>query len=707
MVIKILSFILIIVGASAMLVASVKYRKLVKISQDEESFEKKSVPHKLRIVINIFQFLFDVAYVGFAFYILFTPPDTFSIFIALLLLGGGIYVCLDVVIQVRMYNNLKDKNSELIESHAEVEKQNKNLYLEVESSWEELWKREKLLSSVNAIATKLLTPQIDDFDSTLNTCLEMICTAIDVDRGYVWKSFEKDGKDYYTLIANWFSSKYPDNPRYLVDFPHEKSFPDWAQSAKNGVTLEKFTTDITGEQFEILTSKSIKSYLLVPIYIEEEFWGMFTFDDCQKERNFSDEEKNLISSVSLLLGNAFVRNALTMNLVKAREDALASTTAKSNFLANMSHEIRTPINAVTGMATIAQASDDINKIKDCLAKIDAASRQLLGLINDILDMSKIEAQKFILSEVPFSVAETMYNVRSIVGIKASEKKLDLVLDIIGDMPPVVVGDDMRLSQIVINLLSNAVKFTPEGGRIDVSIEAFYNEDKYDKYEIIVEDTGIGISKELMPKLFKAFEQEDGSTTRKFGGTGLGLAISKNLAELMDGGILVESELGVGSKFILTVYLKRGDENTVIDRKISKDKFYDFGKYNVMIAEDIEINRIIIEELLSDTGLSMEFVEDGQQAVDYFISDPDKFDMILMDIQMPVLDGYSATEKIRALDVKRAKEIPIIAMTANAFMEDITRAIDSGMNAHVAKPIDVDVLTSTMAEYLIDNEEQEL
>ena len=700
MLIKILSSILIIVGALIILFASIRYFQLSRKSQNEEAFERNSAIIRLQIVINIFQFLFVATYIGFAIYIILAPQSNFSIVIALLLLGGGMYIFFDVDIQLRMYNKLKEKNNELVESRLVVEKQNEDLYHEIEEGWEELWKRDKLLSTVNAIANNFLTPQIEEFDVVLHNCVEMLSTAIDVDRGYLWRFNVKEDGEYYSLVAGWSSEQFPDNPDYMVDFPKEKAFPEWELCAIQRECIEKDITDTSGDENKVLSIKGIKTYLIVPIFIEDTFWGIFTFDDCRRVRQFSDDEKSLLSSVSLLVGNAFVRNELTLNLVSAREEALASTTAKGNFLANMSHEIRTPINAVTGMATIAQATDDIVRIKDCLTKIDAASRQLLALINDILDMSKIEAQKFELSKIPFSIVETMYNVRSIVGIKASEKKQNLTLEIMGELPPVVIGDDMRLSQIIINLLSNAVKFTPEGGDIQLTIEPFCNPDKNDKYVIIVKDNGIGISSELLPKIFNAFEQEDGSTTRKFGGTGLGLAISKNLAELMDGTLTVESELKMGSTFTLTVYLKRAEEGAVIDRKITKDKHFDFSGLTILVAEDIEINRLIIEELLADTGANIEFADDGQKAVEYISADIKKYDMILMDIQMPILDGYSATEQIRALGIERAKEIPIIAMTANAFAEDIIRAKESGMDAHVAKPIDIDVLTSTMAQYLI-------
>jgi signal transduction histidine kinase/AmiR/NasT family two-component response regulator len=400
----------------------------------------------------------------------------------------------------------------------------------------------------------------------------------------------------------------------------------------------------------------------------------------------------------------------TRQLETASEEAQAASRTKSEFLANMSHEIRTPINAVTGMTAIARASTDLNRIYDCLDKIGAASRQLLGLINDILDMSKIEAKKFELAREPFSVEGTINNVSAIIGVRTAEKGQRFNVDIAPDIPQAVIGDEMRLSQILLNLLSNAVKFTPEGGDIWLELKYIGHYSGKEKIEIIVRDTGIGITEQQKSRLFSAFVQADSGTAKRFGGTGLGLAITKSLAELMGGGISVESQPGKGSCFTVKVLLDSGSCDLLQVTQTNKaPSEFNFAGRTLLLAEDVPINREIVIAFLEDTHVTIECADNGKIAVDMFSADPNRYDMIFMDLQMPVMDGYDATHDIRTFEAalkkkgnpqpKWPKGVPIIAMTANAFAEDVEHCLKAGMNGHIAKPIEMDTLLRVVDKYL--------
>ena len=389
-----------------------------------------------------------------------------------------------------------------------------------------------------------------------------------------------------------------------------------------------------------------------------------------------------------------------------KDQADSASTAKGLFLANMSHEIRTPLNAIIGMTSIGQAADDIKSKDYSLSKIENASNHLLGVVNDILDISKIESGKFELTSVTFSFEKMLNKIINFITFRTDEKNQKLKVSIDDNIPKIMEGDDQRLAQVITNLLGNATKFTPEGGSISVDAKLIEEENGLFTIQVSVADTGIGLSPEQQSRLFVSFQQADNDTTRKFGGTGLGLTISKSIVEMMNGRIWVESELGEGSRFIFTVQLnysdKKDDSSEVSKQKTSEspedftNRFED--KY-LLLAEDIEINREIVIALLKSTSIKIECAENGKQAVQMYNEAPEKYDIILMDIQMPEMDGYEATRQIRASNHHAASTVPIIAMTANAFTEDVKQALESGMNAHVAKPIDINNLLTKMGKYI--------
>jgi signal transduction histidine kinase/CheY-like chemotaxis protein len=385
-------------------------------------------------------------------------------------------------------------------------------------------------------------------------------------------------------------------------------------------------------------------------------------------------------------------------ILEAKERIEQASRAKSNFLANMSHEIRTPLNAIIGMTTIAKSTDEIERKDYCFDKIEGASYHLLGIINDILDMSKIEEDKFELSCTDFEFGAMVQRVVDIFEFRLAEKKQRFILNLAPDIPPRIITDEQRLIQVIINLISNAIKFTPEGGSVTLDIRKLEDSEAgFCVLKIRVSDTGIGISKEQQAKLFQSFVQVDSGIDRKFGGAGLGLAISKKIVEMMQGTIRIESETGKGASFIFTVRAEIPEAQA--DETAEETAGDDFSGKRILLAEDVEINREIVITVLEPLGISVTEAENGRQAFETFAANPEGFDLIFMDIHMPGTDGYEATRLIRGLDHPRAKTIPIIAMTANVFREDVERCREAGMNAHMGKPLDFDEVMAILRKFL--------
>ena len=412
---------------------------------------------------------------------------------------------------------------------------------------------------------------------------------------------------------------------------------------------------------------------------------------------------------------AFVLFHDMTEIFEAKERNEQANMAKSNFLASMSHEIRTPLNAIIGMTTIAASTGEAERKDYCLAKISGASTHLLGIINDILDMSKIEEGKFELSCTEFSFSAMLQRVAGIFEFRFAEKKQKFIIRTDPGIPSLVITDEQRLAQVITNLISNAVKFTPEEGVVGVEAKRIDNgkDPGSCELELRVSDTGIGISKEQQKKLFKSFVQVDSSISRKFGGTGLGLAISKKIIEMMRGDIRIESEPDHGSTFIFTIKAEVPGQSAAAaeaDSGAAPDEAYaDFHGERILLAEDVEINREIVLSFLENHNLEITEAEDGQQAFDKFSADPEKYDLIFMDIHMPGVNGYEATRLIRAFEnqlreksdysVKRPDGIPIVAMTANVFREDVERCLAAGMNSHIGKPININEVFAALKKYL--------
>lgn len=453
-------------------------------------------------------------------------------------------------------------------------------------------------------------------------------------------------------------------------------------------------TSYTGKHTNISSILS-NSTLSCPLIEEGSILGVILYEKTEENYNWSDNERYCIEEATRIINNA---------LNKLYADS--ANQAKSSFLSNMSHEIRTPMNAIIGMTEIAKRTmPDTNTVTECLNKIDLASHHLLNLINDILDMSKIESGRMKLNKEPLVLSDIINRVDSIVRPQATEKEVHFDIVSLYDTQN-IIGDSLRLSQIMVNILGNALKFTPKDGTISFTIEEISKSDTRADIKFTISDTGIGISEDAKKKIFTAFEQANDNTASQYGGTGLGLTISNDFVHLMGGKLEVESEAGKGSSFFFTLpfALPTPEQQQLLQKETEETQEeyeeYDLTDLHFLMAEDNELNAEIAKTMLEMSGAKITVVSNGQEAVSAFKAAPKgTYQCILMDVNMPVMNGYEATKSIRSLSHEDAKTIPILALTANAFDEDKKDALEAGMNGHVAKPIELNILVNQIQRLL--------
>ncbi len=718
--------------------------------------------------------------------------------------------------------------------------------MEIKRVEQEIQRRDRLLSTSNEAARILLEDAGDNHDVQIRLVLELLGAATDVDRVYIWKnSSGPDGRLYTTQIHEWSIGAEPQQGNeWTVDRPVEEAIPTWESIFREGKCVNNLVRLMPQAEYDQLAPQGIISILVAPIMFKDEFWGFIGFDDCQKERIWSDSEAGILKSAGMIVAAAIMRQQAEKELIVARDMAEAGTKAKSEFLARMSHEIRTPMNAILGMTYLCLQTEVNDRQRDYLLKTQTATINLLGIIDDILDFSKIEAGKVVLETVPIRLSRVLQDVVDIVGVKIQDKGLQFVPHIDPSVHNDLLGDPLRIRQILTNLINNAVKFTDQGS-ISVTVHCVDDEEPSDDdrqtwLEFAVRDSGIGMTRDQLSRLFQSFSQADGSTTRKYGGTGLGLVISKRFVELMGGRIWVESEPGMGSTFrfrvpfvryypindkdlaeiselhpsvlkecrllivdddeaarlVLTdlvrsmvtkvdsvssgdaalAALVRATQNlkpydvilldwkmprmngletirrirssddiveprivmvSAYDRSeclrqskglglaafivkpvtkrqleetltsvvenigkpvvVEEEKPADLSGARILLAEDNKINQMVASELLRGFGVDLTIAVNGIEAVE--AASKQDFDLVLMDLQMPDMDGFEATREIRRLPKPGISRLPILAMTANALDSDFQACLDAGMNDHLAKPIDVKKLRRTLESWI--------
>ncbi|MDR1105726.1 MAG: response regulator [Treponema sp.] len=694
----------------------------------------------------------------------------------------------------------------------------------------------------------------DDIGILIHNALMMLGMQMDVSRTVVGRFDRAEGVLRYEY--EWDNTRHGTLPlaKKIYPFgPGDMVYDTFVIRGDVYVTCDDVEKD--KKLAAIYRPAGLRSFVYTPITAYGSFWGVLAAGS-GTPRTWSENDIQILKLIANAVTGLIIRSDAEEQLRAAKEMAEQSSRAKTNFLSRMSHEMRTPMNAIIGMTTIARTSGDRGKIEYCLSKINDASIHLLGVINDILDMSKIEAGKFELTNSEFDFEKMLKKVTGMMEFRIDEKKQNFIVKVEPGVPSRVIADEQRLAQILTNLLSNAAKFTSEGGTISLSVErkpdprtgaegSGKKEDaaeggresgwKSCVLEFHITDSGIGIAKEQMGKLFTLFEQADGTIARKFGGTGLGLAISKNIVELMGGRISIESEPGKGSDFSFEVSVgegkaeetvkenwenlrilavddswevleyfkeyaavmhvncslaasgeealrimaredtfdiafvdwrmpemngielartikKKNGPNTIVimisatewetmkdeakeagvDGYIPKPLFPSaltdcinncvknfaaagvggerkniFAGKRILLAEDVEINREIVSSLLEESGVLIDYAENGIEAIEKFSKDPQGYGVILMDIHMPEMDGYEATRRIREAEAglysgkEAPSPVPIVAMTANVFKEDIEKCLAAGMNAHMGKPVDVDELYGQLRKYLLN------
>jgi len=597
--------------------------------------------------------------------------------------------------------------------------------------------RDSMLQAVNQAAVLLLATDMGgNIVSPLIAGMELIGRSIDADRVIIWRNETVDGVPGHVCDSSWDS----EIGRQIGHVPTGFSIPygefglDWEQKFQDGEYISGPISVMRPNEQIFLGSYGVKSVVIIPLFIHEQFWGLFSIDDCVHERYFSEDEITILRSVSFMMASAINRQLLmkeitdahdrtthqleelvkerTNELRMARDAAEIANHSKSAFLASMSHEIRTPMNAIMGMTDILMLKEQLpDDIETGLDRISISCGMLLGIINDILDFSKIEAGKMDILPAQYRVADLITDSVRLNMIRNDSKPIEFELHVEDDIPAKLIGDELRIKQILNNLLSNAFKYTNEG-KISLYISAVNKpgEDMI-SLEFTVQDTGHGMTKEQLERLFEEYSRFNTDAGKDISGTGLGLAITERLVGIMNGGIHVDSEPGKGSKFVVRLPQGRVDDEVLgavtagdlrgfrmtdltQKRKRIKRDYMPYGK--VLIVDDLKANLLIAEGLLKPYGLNIETALSGQDTINKIMGGK-SYDIVFMDHMMPEMDGMETTKHLRALGYKE----PIVALTANAIVGQAEVFMQNGFDEFISKPIDIRQLSSILHRFIRD------
>ena len=574
---------------------------------------------------------------------------------------------------------------------------------------DEIKRRDELLHTVNLAATVMLSIENDDrFDDSFISGLELVGQGMGVDRVQIWQNLLIDGDLHFVHRYEWLSSIGEQKGAVPIGLKFSyREKEEWKEMFLRGEYINTPLSKMSPDDQAFLSVFQIQSIVIIPLFLQNQFWGFFSIDDCREERVFSEEDINILRSASLMMASAFDRHTQIADIHRAENDlrlardvAESANQAKSTFIANMSHEIRTPINSIIGFAELSLDDGIPPKTKDYLNKILDNSEWLLQIINDILDVSKIESGRLNLENIPFDLHEILAHCQTMIMPKALEKGLLLHFYAEPSVGKKLLGDPTRLRQVLINLLTNAVKFT-NVGTVKVSSTIIGSADDSITMHFEIRDSGIGMTPGQIENMYEPFMQADASMTRRYGGTGLGIPITKNIVELMGGKLEVESMPGVGSKFSFDLTFNTIDDPAEISNDVIQINNFDKPIFEgeVLVCEDNAMNQQVICEHLKRVGLQSVVAKNGKEGVDIVRGRVEKgekpFDLIFMDIHMPVMDGLEAASIITGLQTGT----PIVAMTANIMASDKELYEKSGLPDCVSKPFTSQVLWRCLMKYL--------
>ncbi|MCL1835295.1 MAG: ATP-binding protein [Oscillospiraceae bacterium] len=564
-----------------------------------------------------------------------------------------------------------------------------------------------LLRTMNQVSVLLLAHAYDKgFEESLLEGIKLIAECVDVDRIHIWENALVDGDLCYVKKHHWYS----DSGLWKKEAPEMRSYsevPEWKRSFSLNECINSPVSAMQPKERAILEAQGIKSFLGIPLFHQQEFYGFLNFDDCRRERVFTDEEIDILHSGGLMISSALVQNDMTQRVQDANE-------AKTSFLARMSHEMRTPLNAVIGLSGLILEADNLEaETQANIEKIANAGEVLLSIVNDILDISKIEAGKFELFPDVYDVPSLINDTVTSNILRIGEDPIQFLLTIEEALPARLIGDDMRIRQVLNNLLSNAFKYTSEG---TVEFGLRCERDGDDVWMTAwVSDTGRGIKREDLGRLFSDYAQMDVNSNKTIEGTGLGLPITRMMVEMMGGSVSVESEYGKGSTF--TIRLKQGyaGDDVIgpdVVRNLQELRYTDerrrknaslarisLPNARVLVVDDMQTNLDVTRGMMKPYKMTVDTVLSGQEAIDAIQAEKVIYDAIFMDHMMPGMNGIEATEKIRELGTDYARDIPIIALTANALAGNEQMFLSKSFQAFISKPIELTRLDAVIHRWV--------